>query len=61
LLDPDAAKKYSVDAEKFGTQLQRLRNLKPKPSVLQERMQRDGEKPGPDRSKSLTGISSESP
>ncbi|WOD10458.1 OmpH family outer membrane protein [Pseudomonas sp. NyZ704] len=45
LLESDAAKKYSVDAEKkFGTQLQRLRNLEAEAKRLQERMQRDGEK-----------------
>lgn len=47
LLESDAAKKYSVDAEqKFGTQLQRLRNLEAEAKRLQERMQRDGEKLG---------------
>ncbi|WP_425460568.1 OmpH family outer membrane protein [Halopseudomonas laoshanensis] len=45
LLESDAAKKYSVDAEKkFGTQLQRLRNLEAEAKRLQERMQREGEK-----------------
>lgn len=45
LLESDDAKKYSVDAEKkFGTQLQRLRNLEAEAKRLQERMQRDGEK-----------------
>lgn len=47
LLESDAAKRYSVDAEKkFGTQLQRLRNLEAEAKRLQERMQRDGEKLG---------------
>lgn len=47
LLESDAAKKYSVDAEKkFGTQLQRLRNLEAEAKRLQERMQREGEKLG---------------
>ena len=47
LLEADAAKEYSVDAEKkFGTQLQRLRNLEAEAKRLQERMQRDGEKLG---------------
>ncbi|MFN3579988.1 MAG: OmpH family outer membrane protein [Pseudomonas sp.] len=45
LLESDAAKRYSVDAEKkFGTQLQRLRNLEAEAKRLQERMQRDGDK-----------------
>lgn len=47
LLESDAAKAYSVDAEKkFGTQLQRLRNLEAEAKRLQERMQREGEKLG---------------
>ena len=45
LLESEAAKKYSVDAEKkFGSQLQRLQNLEAEAKRLQERMQRDGEK-----------------
>ncbi|MFD1699940.1 OmpH family outer membrane protein [Halopseudomonas phragmitis] len=45
LLESDAAKRYSVDAEKkFGSQLQRLRNLESEAKRLQERMQRDGDK-----------------
>lgn len=45
LLESDDAKKYSADAEKkFGTQLQRLRNLEAEAKRLQERMKRDGEK-----------------
>ncbi len=45
LLESDPAKAYSVDSEKkFGTQLQRLRNLEAEAKRLQERMQRDGEK-----------------
>src|SRR5690606_28709332 len=47
LLESDAAKTYSVDAEKkFGSQLQRLQNLEAEAKRLQERMQRDGEKLG---------------
>lgn len=47
LLESDAAKRYSVDAEKkFGSQLQRLQNLEAEAKRLQERMQRDGEKLG---------------
>lgn len=47
LLESDAAKRYSVDAEKkFGSQLQRLKNLESEAKRLQERMQRDGEKLG---------------
>lgn len=47
LLESDAAKRYSVDAEKkFGNQLQRLQNLEAEAKRLQERMQRDGEKLG---------------
>lgn len=47
LLESDAAKKYSVDAEKkFGTQLQRLRNLEAEAKRLQDRMQSEGEKLG---------------
>ncbi|HDZ56153.1 MAG TPA: OmpH family outer membrane protein [Pseudomonas xinjiangensis] len=47
LLESDAAKRYSVDAEKkFGTQLQRLRNLEAEAKRLQERMAQDGEKLG---------------
>lgn len=47
LLESDAAKRYSVDAEKkFGSQLQRLQNLEAEAQRLQERMQRDGEKLG---------------
>lgn len=47
LLESDAAKRYSVDAEKkFGSQLQRLKNLEAEAKRLQERMQRDGEKLG---------------
>ena len=43
LLESDAAKKYSVDAEKkFGAQLQRLKNLEAEAKRLQERLQRDG-------------------
>lgn len=45
LLESEAAKRYSVDAEKkFGNQLQRLQNLEAEAKRLQERMQRDGEK-----------------
>ncbi len=45
LLESEAAKRYSVDAEKkFGSQLQRLQNLEAEAKRLQERMQRDGEK-----------------
>ena len=45
LLESEAAKGYSVDAEKkFGNQLQRLQNLEAEAKRLQERMQRDGEK-----------------
>ncbi|MEL0166864.1 MAG: OmpH family outer membrane protein [Pseudomonadaceae bacterium] len=44
LLESDAAKKYSVDAEKqFGAQLQRVKNLEAEAKRLQERLQRDGE------------------
>lgn len=47
LLESDAAKRYSVDAEKkFGSQLQRLKNLESEAKRLQERMQRDGDKLG---------------
>src|SRR5690554_3281650 len=47
LLESDAAKRYSVDAEKkFGSQLQRLQNLEAEAKRLQERMQRDGDKLG---------------
>ncbi|PRB76484.1 OmpH family outer membrane protein [Pseudomonas sp. MYb185] len=47
LLESDAAKRYSVDAEKkFGSQLQRLKNLEAEAKRLQERMQRDGDKLG---------------
>lgn len=47
LLESEAAKRYSVDAEKkFGNQLQRLQNLEAEAKRLQERMQRDGEKLG---------------
>src|SRR5690606_8782388 len=47
LLESDAAKRYSVDAEKkFGSQLQRLQNLEAEAKHLQERMQRDGDKLG---------------
>jgi outer membrane protein len=47
LLESDSAKAYSVDAEKkFGTQLQRLRNLEAEAKRLQDRMQKDGEKLG---------------
>lgn len=47
LLESDAAKRYSVDAEKkFGSQLQRLHNLEAEAKRLQERMQRDGDKLG---------------
>lgn len=47
LLESEAAKRYSVDAEKkFGSQLQRLQNLEAEAKRLQERMQRDGEKLG---------------
>lgn len=47
LLESEAAKRYSVDAEKkFGGQLQRLQNLEAEAKRLQERMQRDGEKLG---------------
>src|SRR5690554_197856 len=47
LLESDAAKRYSVDAEKkFGSQLQRLKNLESEAKRLQDRMQRDGEKLG---------------
>lgn len=47
LLESDAAKRYSADAEKkFGSQLQRLKNLESEAKRLQERMQRDGEKLG---------------
>ncbi len=47
LLESDAAKRYSVDAEKkFGSQLQRLRNLEADAKRLQDRIQRDGEKLG---------------
>ena len=47
LLESDAAKRYSVDAEKkFGSQLQRLQNLAAEAKRLQERMQRDGDKLG---------------
>ena len=43
LLESDAAKAYSVDAEKkFGAQLQRLKNLEAEAKRLQERLQRDG-------------------
>ena len=43
LLESDAAKKYSVDAEKqFGAQLQRVKNLEAEAKRLQERLQRDG-------------------
>ena len=45
LLESEAAKRYSVDAEKkFGSQLQRLLNLEAEAKRLQERMQRDGDK-----------------
>src|SRR5690554_2247557 len=45
LLESQAAKNYSVDAEKqFGSQLQRLQNLEAEAKRLQERIQRDGEK-----------------
>ena len=45
LLESDAAKNYSVEAEKrFGSQLQRLQNLESEAKRLQERIQRDGEK-----------------
>ena len=45
LLESEAAKRYSVDAEKkFGSQLQRLQNLEAEAKRLQERMQRDGDK-----------------
>ena len=45
LLESEAAKRYSVDAEKkFGNQLQRLQNLEAEAKRLQERMQRDGDK-----------------
>lgn len=44
LLESDAAKNYSVDAEeKFGAQLQRLKNLEAEAKRLQERLQRDGD------------------
>ena len=44
LLESDAAKKYSVDAEQqFGSQLQRVKNLEAEAKRLQERLQRDGE------------------
>lgn len=47
LLESDAAKRYSVDAEKkFGAQLQRLRNLEADAKRLQDRIQRDGDKLG---------------
>lgn len=47
LLESDAAKRYSVDAEKkFGSQLQRLRNLEADAKRLQDRIQRDGDKLG---------------
>ena len=47
LLESEAAKRYSVDAEKkFGSQLQRLQNLEAEAKRLQERMQRDGDKLG---------------
>lgn len=47
LFESDVAKRYSVDAEKkFGSQLQRLKNLESEAKRLQERMQRDGEKLG---------------
>lgn len=47
LLESDAAKRYSVDAEKkFGSQLQRLKNLESEAKRLQDRMKRDGEKLG---------------
>ena len=43
LLEADAAKAYSVDAEeRFGGQLQRLKNLEAEAKRLQERLQRDG-------------------
>ncbi|SDS78051.1 periplasmic chaperone for outer membrane proteins Skp [Halopseudomonas xinjiangensis] len=45
LVESDAAKRYSADAEKkYGTQVQRLRNLESEAKRLQERMQQDGEK-----------------
>lgn len=45
LVESDAAKRYSADAEKkYGTQIQRLRNLESEAKRLQERMQQDGEK-----------------
>tara|TARA_Y100000780_G_C13612693_1_gene389177 strand:- start:300 stop:773 length:474 start_codon:yes stop_codon:yes gene_type:complete len=44
LLESDAAKKYSVDAEsQFGSQLQRVKNLEAEAKRLQERLQRDGQ------------------
>src|SRR5690606_25692262 len=47
LLESDAAKRYSVAAErKIGSQLQRLQNLEAEAKRLQERMQRDGDKLG---------------
>ncbi|HCL39881.1 MAG TPA: hypothetical protein DHW73_00725, partial [Pseudomonas sp.] len=43
LLESDAAKKYSVDAEQqFGSQLQRGKNLEAEAKRLQERLPRDG-------------------
>ncbi len=47
LVESDAAKRYSADAEKkYGTQVQRLRNLESEAKRLQERLQQDGEKLG---------------
>jgi len=44
LLESDVAKRYSVDAEaRFGSQLQRLRNLESEAQRLQERMQQQGQ------------------
>lgn len=45
LVESDAAKRYSADAEKkYGTQVQRLRNLESDAKRLQERMQSEGAK-----------------
>lgn len=47
LVESDAAKRYSGEAEKkYGNQVQRLRNLESEAKRLQERMQKDGEKLG---------------
>ena len=45
LLESDAAKRYSVDAEKkFGPQLEKLKNLESDAKRIQDRLVKDGDK-----------------